>query len=377
MAGRLIGRALIPLAGAALGTPSTGARDYESQGDAASVRDDTRVLEEGELEAVLPSLSSFSLPSVHEVDSAIEAIATTRPDLVGRILPARSMQSTMESVVREIILDENLLRAALSKMSMPSSSSSKHKRSLPQSISEGNCSVEIAMAANCSQSTSGCTPSSWQKMRSSNTCSICLDLLAAPLISSSCGHSFCGICVTSYLSAFDAQCIEEQQLASSLARAGLPTQRGRRRERTGLRSFSGGLLMVTRKKTDRQCVCPTCRRPLTTLTFERVLDNVIASMVEGVAPFDLGRGQGQGQGEHADRELLESLVRDWRERRAAYHSRVLELKCSSLKLDDSDDDDCSSEFGSSADDNDGSWESYVLPVIFALVALIMIVRSRQ
>jgi len=127
--------------------------------------------------------------------------------------------------------------------------------------------------------------------------------------------------------------------------------------------------MVNRgKRADRQCVCPTCRRSLTTLTFERVLDNVIATMVEGVA-----------EGEQSQGGELESLVKDWRERRAAYHSRVLELKCSALKLapDDSDDDDSTTEFGSNADDNDGSWETYVLPVIFALVALIMIVRSRQ
>ena len=82
----------------------------------------------------------------------------------------------------------------------------------------------------------------WDELVTDHPCLICRDLLAAPVIAP-CGHSFCGHCVTQYVSAVESEDIE--------------------------------------------CVhtCPACRElmPLANLTYERHLDQVIERLVERVS----------------------------------------------------------------------------------------------
>lgn len=84
---------------------------------------------------------------------------------------------------------------------------------------------------------------SWSELASQHNCVICMDVLAAPVITN-CGHSYCGECLAAHMES------------------------------------------CTPLTDDVEVVhpCPTCRTEITSVTYERGYDTSIAASVERVAP---------------------------------------------------------------------------------------------
>ena len=86
----------------------------------------------------------------------------------------------------------------------------------------------------------------WENLITEHPCLICCDLLAAPVIAP-CGHSFCGVCITDYVSSVEKN-----------------------------------------EEVDVDLQCPACREFMDTnrLTYERHLDGIIESLVDRIPPCE-------------------------------------------------------------------------------------------
>ena len=86
----------------------------------------------------------------------------------------------------------------------------------------------------------------WENLTAEHPCLICCDLLAAPVISQ-CGHSFCGVCITDYVSSVEKN-----------------------------------------HEVDVELQCPACREfmPPNRLTYERHLDGIIEGLVDRIPPCE-------------------------------------------------------------------------------------------
>ena len=86
----------------------------------------------------------------------------------------------------------------------------------------------------------------WENLITEHPCLICCDLLAAPVIAP-CGHSFCGVCITDYVSSVEKN-----------------------------------------EEVDVDLQCPACREFMDTnrLTYERHLDGIIENLVDRIPPCE-------------------------------------------------------------------------------------------
>ena len=86
----------------------------------------------------------------------------------------------------------------------------------------------------------------WENLIAEHPCLICCDLLAAPVIAQ-CGHSFCGVCITDYVSSVEKN-----------------------------------------EEVDVEHMCPACREfmPPNRLTYERHLDGIIEGLVDRIPPCE-------------------------------------------------------------------------------------------
>lgn len=84
---------------------------------------------------------------------------------------------------------------------------------------------------------------SWSELASQHNCVICMDVLAAPVITN-CGHSYCGECLATHMESC-APLADDVEVAHT---------------------------------------CPTCRAEITSVTYERGYDTSIAASVERATP---------------------------------------------------------------------------------------------
>lgn len=118
-------------------------------------------------------------------------------------------------------------------------------------------------------------------------------------------------------------------------------------------------------------LCPTCRAPMTSSVYERALDHLLESLVNGLPEAEVE---------------LHALQVEWRKRRRAYHDQMLTFACSLPKPslgrgqplgeeEDGDDDGGEDEAGWAQFYENA--EGCILPILFAVIALIMVCRSRH
>lgn len=161
------------------------------------------------------------IPANHdEVNAAIEILRSS-PEACSELIP-QGLQIDLESLVPHvfgILTRHDVLQTHKSKPAAVTNSTFKAKSSEPSSTA-------------------------WDKLRECYPCSICQDVLAAPVIINTCGHNFCGACLIDYKDS----CISEDAQNE-----------------------------VVNK-------CCSCRTEFESLTFERILDETICREVAALPP---------------------------------------------------------------------------------------------
>ena len=336
-----------------------GLRSSTNNGDPHMARSDAQVqLPEADADGHLmgrllssPRTSAAAEPlalSHSEIEVAMETIGARMPKSHPHLLAL--------DVCRDILQNPDLVEATLARIKAAekaglssSGSSSICLRPTPSPPSPSpplKAGKRVKVAPQCI-AMAATTSTLWETLKTnSHVCGICLDVIASPTITS-CGHSFCGSCINSLI--FHSQNDDDEM-----------SFRERRERDRSVVSIPGGLSMR------KSCglLCPTCRAPMTSSIFERGWDHLMDSLVSSLP---------ETEGE---------LKAEWRKRRSAYHDQMLSFHCLQPKANLVGEEGGGEDDGEAGDGTEWSHfyenpEHYILPVVFAVLALIMFCRNRH
>lgn len=290
--------------------------------------------------ALMPAVSdllhlfSKNPPQLEELSSAISTL-DENPELFDSCLPPQfqhrnhELRETVLNGVRQMLSDPHLLRQTCAKIGQATMQ--------PQSLA----SVELVKIPESTVAQSTATAVldgtvTWDALCDEfRTCTICLDLLAAPTIIN-CGHSFCGLCIDDYM----ASC----------------------------RAHECNVDVV-------HC-CPNDRSEFNNATFERLLDSLILRKVESLTNLTVSETK---------------LKEEWLKRRDAYLVRIGEKTDQQALLDKARSANSSprgTTSGSSSGENDNGEEeddgevaeflAFAVPAVaVAVLVLLYFCRTRR
>ena len=137
-----------------------------------------------------------------EINSSIDTLQQQRPDIFDSILPAfgdlapdeqdRALSAILQGV-RNVLADPLMVADIRNRARQVGNGASGHNllasfTSTLSSVSDG--AVHAATAASATGAAAH-----WAGIAADHPCLICCDLLAAPVITVGCSHSFCGACM--------------------------------------------------------------------------------------------------------------------------------------------------------------------------------------